>query len=365
MKILHVITTLDVGGAERLMVDLLPLLKSYGDEIDLLLFNGKETLFKKELESKGITVYELSCQEGFADHREVNNPLNILRLRKYLNHYEIIHTHNTACQFYVPLASKIFHSNAKLVTTEHSSNNRRRTERWFKPIDKWMYGQYDAIISIADQARLNLLKYIGASLKNVCTICNGVDTNRFIRPVKDITNQKSFVVTMIAGYRNEKDHETVLRAISLLPGNYHLILVGRGEKESKLKSYCKEFGIDSRVTFMGPRMDVPSVLEASDINVLSSHWEGLSLSSVEGMASGRPFIASDVEGLREVVGGAGVLFPHGDEKALADAIKKLCEDPIYYRDVAISCQQRAQNYDVSKMAEEYHTLYESILKSSN
>lgn len=351
-----------MGGAERLMVDLLPLLKSYGDDIDLLLFNGKETLFKKELESKGVTVYELSCQEGYADHREVNNPLYILRLREYLGRYDIIHTHNTACQFYVPLASKIFRSNAKKVTTEHSSNNRRRSKWWFRPIDKWMYCQYDAIISIADQARLNLVKYMGTGLKNVCTICNGVDTNRFIRPIKDVMNQKSFVVTMIAGYRKEKDHETVLRAMKLLPDNYRLVLVGRGEKESELKLYCKELGIDSRVVFMGPRMDVPSVLEDSDINVLSSHWEGLSLSSIEGMASGRPFIASDVEGLRDVVGGAGTLFPHGDEKALANAIKGLCEDPIRYRDVAISCQKRAKNYDVSKMADAYQNLYESLLK---
>lgn len=362
MKILHVITTLDVGGAERLMVDLLPLLKKYGDDIDLLLFNGKESLFKKEIEAQGITVYQLSCEEGFADHREVNNPLNILRSRKYLRNYDIIHTHNTACQFYVPLTSKIFHINSKLVTTEHSSNNRRRSKWWFKPIDKWMYGQYDAIISIADQARLNLVKYIGTDFKNVYTIYNGVDTNRFSRPVKDITNQNNFVVTMIAGYRNEKDHETVLRAMNILPDNYRLHLVGRGEKELKLKSYCKELGIDSRVLFMGPRMDVPSVLEESDINVLSSHWEGLSLSSIEGMASGRPFIASDVEGLREVVGGAGVLFPHGDAKALANAIKDLCENPMRYRDVAISCQKRAQNYDISKMAEAYHDLYESLLK---
>ena len=362
MKILHVITTLDVGGAERLMVDLLPLLKKYGDDIDLLLFNGKESLFKKEIESKGVTVYELSCEEGYADHREVNNPLNILRLRNYLRQYDIIHTHNTACQFYVPLASKIFHIKAKLVTTEHSSNNRRRSKRWFKPIDKWMYGQYDAIISIADQAHLNLVNYIGTGFNKMCTIYNGVDTKRFSRPIKDITNQKSFVITMIAGYRNEKDHETVMRAMCLLPDNYRLHFVGRGEKELILKSYSIDLGIDSRVVFMGPRMDVPSVLEESDINVLSSHWEGLSLSSIEGMASGRPFIASNVEGLREVVGGAGVLFPHGDEKALANAIKDLCENPVRYRDVAISCQKRAQNYDISKMAKAYQDLYESLLK---
>ena len=79
------------------------------------------------------------------------------------------------------------------------------------------------------------------------------------------------------------------------------------------------------------------------------------------MASGRPFVASDVDGLREIVSGAGVLFPHGDEKALANAIRELCENPAHYKQVAQSCQERAKNYDITKMAQAYHELYESLL----
>ena len=75
------ITTLDVGGAERLMVDLLPLLRDFGEQVDLLLFNGVNTSFKTELESKGISVFELLHEDGYLDHREVYNPLNIIKLR--------------------------------------------------------------------------------------------------------------------------------------------------------------------------------------------------------------------------------------------------------------------------------------------
>jgi glycosyltransferase involved in cell wall biosynthesis len=107
---------------------------------------------------------------------------------------------------------------------------------------------------------------------------------------------------------------------------------------------------------------VPELLESSDLIVLSSHWEGLSLSSIEGMASGRPFIASDVEGLREIVGGAGVLFPHGDSKTLAQKIQWLCENPDEYRAVARRCQARAQQYDISIMAQKYSDLYKSLVK---
>ena len=112
---------------------------------------------------------------------------------------------------------------------------------------------------------------------------------------------------------------------------------------------------------MGVRQDVPEILESSDILVLSSHWEGLSLSSIEGMASGRPFIASDVDGLREIVGGAGALFPHGDDQELATQIQYLCENPDEYKAVAQRCQERARQYDISSMAANYLKLYKELL----
>ena len=127
-----------------------------------------------------------------------------------------------------------------------------------------------------------------------------------------------------------------------------------------MKSLAADLEIGEKVTFMGIRSDVQNILEESDVVVLSSHWEGLSLSSIEGMASGRPFVASDVDGLREIVGGAGILFSHGDEQALAESIRQLCENPTYYRKVAESCQIRAKEYDISKMANAYYELYQSL-----
>lgn len=364
MRILHVITTLDVGGAERLMVDLLPELIHRSNEVDLLLFNGINTAFKDDLSSKGINVFELSNEDGYLDHHEVYNPLNIIRLLKYVSDYDIIHTHNTACQFYVAIAAAIKRSKSVLVTTEHSSNNRRRSSFWFKPFDKWMYSRYSKIICIADQTRENLESYIG-NRRSICTICNGVDTNRFINPIKDISHQDKFVITMVAGLRKEKDHETVFKSMLRLPNNFTLQVVGNGETEQSLKEKCHEMGLDNRIHFLGARMDIPAILRDSDINLLSSHWEGLSLSSIEGMASGRPFIASDVDGLRDVVGGAGVLFPHGDDKALAKCVNDLCDNPSYYHDVAVSCQKRAMEYDISVMADKYNDLYKSLINMAS
>ena len=184
---------------------------------------------------------------------------------------------------------------------------------------------------------------------------------RFQRQIKDISNNSQYIITMVAGLRMEKDHKTLFKAMLNLPANYRLQLVGHGERETELKAFCDKNDLNSRVSFMGLRMDVPDVLEESDIIVLSSHWEGLSLSSIEGMASGRPFIASDVDGLHEIVKGAGLLFPQGDDKALAEAIRSLCENPEYYHRVAMACQSRAKEYDISVMADKYADLYESLI----
>ena len=292
--------------------------------------------------------------------KPIYNPLNILKTRKYLSGYDIIHTHNTACQLYVPIAKFLSKSEVKLVTTEHNSTGRRRSIWWFRILDKWVYRQYAEVVCIGDSTRYNLERYLGRRCQTRI-IYNGVDIRRFMRPIKDISSQSHFVVSMVAGFRSQKDHDTLIRAFKNLPTEYRLQLIGEGERECNLKLLCHELNLDNRVIFMGARMDVPDILENSDVVVLSSHWEGLSLSSIEGMASGRPFVASDVDGLRDVVSGAGVLFPHGDDKALAESIQQLCENPSYYTEVAQACQSRAKEYDISVMADKYDQLYKELM----
>lgn len=356
MRILHVITSLYNGGAERLMVDLLPRLRNDGEnEVELLLFNGVETIFKKELQQKGIRIISLTTTN------DVYHPRRLLNLRRIIRQYDIVHTHNTACQFYVALASCLMRNKPLLMTTEHNSTNRRRSKFWLKPIDRWMYSRYASIVCIAEQTRLNLSEYIGDN-NRLCTINNGVDVSRFIKPIKDIASKTDFIITMVAAYRPQKDFGTLFRALTHLPDNYSVRIVGGGDRYEgeRIKSYCSQLGLDNRVVFMGVRPDVPDILAQSDIVVLSSHWEGLSLSSIEGLASGRPFIASDVDGLHDIVQGAGVLFPEGDDKELANQIRHLCEHPDEYQRIAEQCQQRARQFDISMMAENYLNLYSKL-----
>lgn len=348
MRILHVITSLHTGGAEKLMVDLLPRLRDMGDEVELLLFDGTRTPFYEELVNSGIKIHSLSVGSN------VYNPLHIFRLLKYLKKYDIVHTHNTACQLFGAICSLL--CSVVYYTTEHTTSNRRRDWRWYKPIDKWMYTRYYKIICISDQALRSLEDFHGKNDKNI-VIYNGINLDKYMKPIKNITNNKEFIITMIAGFRYQKDQDTLIRALSLLPENYTLWLIGDGERRQELENLVISLSLENRVIFLGIRNDIPYLLEQTDIVVLSSHFEGLSLSSIEGMASGRPFIASDVNGLREIVNGNGVLFSHSDEKSLASEIKILCENPKRYKQIATACQAKAKQYDINIMTQKYNNLY--------
>lgn len=352
MKVLQVINSLKIGGAEKLIADIVPLLRDRGHQVDVCLFDGIETDFKKRLLNEGINLIDL----GY--NCNIYNPLFAFKLARVMKGYDVIHTHNTAPQLFATLGS--YFSKSKLITTEHSTSTRRRNYRLFKYIDKWMYSRYDQIICISEPSEVSLRSYIGSKYP-IVTIKNGINTKNFLdaKPI-DLGLGNCIVITMVAGFRYEKDQPTVIKALKYLPLNYHLVLVGDGVERVNIETIIIEEGMTERVHLLGIRDDVPNILKASDVVVMSSHREGLSLSNVEGMCSGHPFVASDVEGLREVTKNYGLLFPHGDSKVLAEIIQELCTDPVYAKEVSIRCKERALQYDIEKMVDEYNNIYLSL-----
>lgn len=350
MKILHVITSLRTGGAEKLMVDLLPRMKAKENDVDLCVFDGVRTPFYDELESRGVKVIPLGTS--------VYSLFNICKLIPLMRGYDIVHSHNTACQYFVAIASLF--TKCRIFTTEHNTSNRRRNV-WWRMLDRWIYGRYEKIVCISELTQQNLIHHIGKIFERKCTIVyNGIDLERFSamnEPGHEDKRHK--VIVMVSAFREQKDQKTLIRAMQWLPDNYLLRLIGGGEERliSECKDLAKELNIQHRVGFWGVRTDVPELLQQADVVVLSSHYEGVSLSSLEGMASGKPFIASDVEGLHDIVGKYGVLFPHEDAKVLADMIQKLCEDETFAREIAEKCQQRAKMFDIEVMAQKYMNLY--------
>jgi len=358
MKILHVITTLQTGGAEKLMVDLLPKMKDKGHQVELCVFDDRKTHFYTQLQELGIKIHCIKSVGGYY------SPICMFKLIRLMRQgWDIVHTHTTAPQLFGAIG-RLF-CNVHLVTTEHNTTNSRRHLRWYKPIDQWMFGQYEKHIMISDQCEKNHIEYIGNICDNLTKIYNGIDFKRYSNAnVADyIRNLGPKIITFVAAFRPQKDQPTLIKAMEYLPGDFHLCLVGGGNEERKqlFMNLINERNLNNRVHLIGIRNDIPEILAASDYIVMSSHYEGLSLASLEGMASGKPFIASDVDGLHEIVDGNGVLFKHENAKDLARVILELDANIDYRNEVIHRCLDKAAKYDIDIMVEKYLQVYESII----
>ena len=236
-----------------------------------------------------------------------------------------------------------------------------------------MYSRYNHIICISKIAEEKLREYMGGEwlvkssnkYKSITTINNGIDVNTIseAEPCKELLDLKESrkSILMVAGFRKQKNQDTIIRALTLLDKEkYEIWFAGIGERMEEVRQLTVSLGVCERVRFLGLRTDIPNVLRAADVIVMSSHWEGLSLSNVEGMSAHKPFIASDVNGLKEVTKGYGLLFPHEDEKVLAEEINRLARDEAYYNEIAERCYNRALEFDISNTVSGYADVYKSI-----
>jgi glycosyltransferase involved in cell wall biosynthesis len=136
---------------------------------------------------------------------------------------------------------------------------------------------------------------------------------------------------IIARLTEQKAHRHLFDAMAATPGlaSLHLLVVGDGELREDLRACVDRLGLSARVHFLGARRDLGDLLEAIDLFVMPSLWEGLPLSMVLAMGAGLPVVASRVAGIPEVVknGVTGLLVPPGDVSALGSALARLVSDP--------------------------------------
>ena len=161
-----------------------------------------------------------------------------------------------------------------------------------------------------------------------------------------------------------KRQDTIVEAMSKLPSRFHACFVG-GEPIDKqlqqIKELAKKLHIDDRIHFLYLRSDVPQILKTSDIVIMSSEYEGLSLSSIEGMAAFKPFISTDVDGLREITKDIGEMFELGNSDQLAAIITRFASDEKYYSEVATRCYRHALEYDINTMTKQYMSIYQQLI----
>jgi len=323
VRILHIILSLEIGGAQRLLSDLLPLQKQ-NNEVKLLVFKKVETSFQASIEASGIEIIDLDCKSFY-------NPLIMMRLIPFIKQFDIIHVHLFPTLYWVALATCKC-KGVKLVYTEHSTHNKRRDKTLFRPIERYIYSKYDKLISISQQTQDSLMKWLKVKPGNrhFVVIENGVNLSAFSSVVPVTTNKKQII--MVSRFAQMKDQETVIRAI----------------------------GLTDRVQFLGARGDISELIAQAYIGVQSSIWEGFGLTAVELMAAHKPVVATNVDGLKQVVEGAGCLFEVGDTKALAFHINEMLRNKCLYTTLADQCYERAKYYDISRMAVCYQKVYEEL-----
>lgn len=352
MKILHIISSLEIGGAQRLLSDMLPMMAK-NHEVSLLVNKDVDNDLSRKVKAEGVNVVTCGCEKLYS-------PKNIVRIVKYAKGYDIVHVHLFPTLYWAAFAS--FLSSMNLVYTEHSTSNKRRGKWFFNPIERFIYSRYKKIISISKQTQDALTDWLQTKVNDLrfVVINNGVNLSAF----QTLKAEKLYPHTliMVSRFAASKDQLTVIKAMKLLPEDVHMIFVGDGETLEECKNYTEELGLLDRVHFVGRQSDVASWIAKADIGIQSSNWEGFGLTAVELMAAGKPVVATDVDGLKQVVEGAGVLFNVGDCKTLAKVIKRLFCDKDYYEHIKRGCNDRAYKFDIKHTIDNYLELYKKIIE---
>ena len=326
--------------------------------MDLMLLNGANHPLLANLEkNENVRVHKLS--EG-----SVYNPFHIFKIKKFLDKYDLVHVHLFPSLYWTAIAKFLMKSPANLVYTEHNTSNRRRRPI-LRLLDNFIYRQYKQLIAISAEVEANLRSHLQDAKSKIALINNGVDLDR-IRTAQPyersefVTDPNTKILIQISSFTKQKDQRTLINAIPKINHNVLLLLVGEGETLKDHKALVNKLGLQGQVRFLGVRMDVPELLKTADIVVLSSHYEGLSLSSIEGLASGAPFIASNVSGLSTIVSGAGILFTENDPRDLAEHIITLIDNPEFAKEIAATGLKRAENYSIEKMVDAHIRLYTKL-----
>ena len=157
-----------------------------------------------------------------------------------------------------------------------------------------------------------------------------------------------------------KDHYSLIEAFSQLPINFKLYLAGEGPNLINVKEQVNNLKLNDRVIFLGLRPDVYAFMSKVDLNILSSNYEGLSGVTLESLASGKPFIGSDVPGVNTVVPNSDFLFPPKSSKKLANKILDITSDAQLSERMVSAALSFVKSYDTKVMLDGYLKIYNEV-----
>lgn len=361
MKILHITNNLWSGGVTTFLIELLNYL-SLDNEVTLLLLGKDDEPYIKEKFNKNIKII-------FLNQKRLYSIRKLLKIRKYVKENELVHLHLFPA-LYLGVLSNLF-LNKKLIITEHAAYNNRRKYFFFRWIDQWIYSKCTLIVPCSYGVEKTLLKWLGKDFrKKIKVVLNGINLEKF-SSIKEKRNdlfelnEGDRLICMIARFSKQKDQKTLLRALKLLSNNIKCIFVGTGEELENTKNYLENLKLNTeRIKFLGYREDVENILKSVDLNVLSSHYEGLPLIILETMASGTLILATDIDGNKEILN-SELLFEHENDKELAKKIELLLYDEKLIKKQKQFIDHEIKKYDVKNMVKKYKNLYQEVIRAKD
>lgn len=377
-KILFVIGTLDIGGAETQLVELASRLDRERFEAIVCCIAPAGPL-ASTLHARGITVHALGFRRLFPGTLGLLASLPRMagmfwRLWRLVRRErpEVVHAVLLAAYVLATFTARLARVPV-VVAGRRSLGLFKERKRVYRLLENVADRMTDLFIANSEAVRVDTLEREPIRPSDIVVIYNGLDLSRFDAPVDPAlpeslhlgTGPRVIVVSNLIAY---KGHEYFLRAWALVLKSFptaSAILVGEGPLRGRLETVADGLGIRGSVHFLGTRRDVPSLLAISDVYVHPSLEEGYSNSLLEAMAAARPVVATAVGGNVEAVtdGVTGVLVPARDEKALAHAMSRFLSDPQAARSMGerASVSARAR-HGVDAMVHAYENVYDELLK---
>ena len=390
IKVLHIIRDLEIGGAQEVVRTLVKYLASHNCLPVVCTF--KDGPLRYEIERMGIRVEILApvC------HRFVFLPgfiADMVRIWRSLaglvkrHDIDIIQTHLLRTLDFLILLIKYTTPVRAVLWTFHSAEfeldeSQLSKHKWLlKPknfIHRLLYrytsGLASGFIAVSSEVKKAMIHTIGPIQDKITVIHNGVDLQRYGRAVDKSMVRRilglsadAWVIAVLAILKEEKGHRYLLEAMRSVTSRYgdvHVLLIGSGPLRDELQKYVEHLNMEDKVHFLGNRRDVPELLAASDLFVLPSLWEGLSMALLEAMASAKPIVATAVSGTTQVLVAkeTGLIVPPRNSSELSKAIVQLLSNPEQAQKMGQTAKRRVEtSYSAHKQAEKYLVLYNSLL----
>ncbi len=367
IRVLHVVAGFGAGGAEWMAANLLRTSDQERFDVGAISLRGPNGGdLERALAQDGIPVRYMGKERGF-------DPLVLARVARLMEHFrpQVVHTHTYALRYALPymLCRRI----PLMVHTVHNLAEREWDDWSGRLVRRIAFRRGVLPVAIATEVADSIRRFYG--IDGFPLIPNGIPVADFRRPSigpEEWRRREGFAPTdvlfvCVAGLRPQKNPALLLEAFVRGPASdprARLLFVGRGALKSELESRIGALGLQEKVHLLGLRSDVAEILNAADVFVLSSDWEGNPLSVMEAMAAGKPVVCTAVGGVPELVEGGecGLLVPQGDAKALAGAMRYLLESPKAGKSMGEASARRAvERFDLRVMTEAYENLYKTAI----